>query len=401
MAYVFVADDFTGASDTLGTLARGGLRARLFRDVPEAHAVAGLDAWGVATHARSLGRADIVALATRIGECLKPFAPDFLHVKVCSTFDSGPETGNTAAFTQTLADTVGIADIAVMGGQPSLGRHAVFATLFARGPDGRIHRIDRHPVMSVHPVTPMHEADLIRHLGALGLNGLYHVGIGQKGGSFPRFYDVFDQTDVEEVGRDLLMAERRLVVMGASSVAEAWLAARARHGRFVPPANQMDGPVFAFAGSRSALTTTQIGAARELARLPLNPADVIERGRVYQQGLEWARERMARGQDSIVYLTAETTGDISAARLAHEGARFVSQVLEATRVGGLVVAGGDTSSAIVNALAPDWLDYAGEVCAGVPILRAQIGGREMSLVLKGGQMGANDFFQRSVTCLRG
>ena len=54
MAYVFIADDFTGASDTLATLSRGGLRARLFRDVPSKADIVGLDAWGIATDARAL-----------------------------------------------------------------------------------------------------------------------------------------------------------------------------------------------------------------------------------------------------------------------------------------------------------------------------------------------------------
>lgn len=116
MGYVFVADDFTGASDTLATLARGGYRARLFRDLPSPADLAGIEAWGIATPARALGRQDMAALAARIGAGLRRFAPGFLHLKICSTFDSGPEIGNIALLAQTLADAVGIADIAVLGG---------------------------------------------------------------------------------------------------------------------------------------------------------------------------------------------------------------------------------------------------------------------------------------------
>lgn len=401
MGYVFVADDFTGASDTLATLARGGYRARLFRDLPDPADLAGVEAWGIATHGRSLGRGDMAALADRIGAGLAAHAPGFLHLKICSTFDSGPEVGNIALLAQRLADAVGIADVAVLGGQPSLGRHAVFGTLFARGPDGAVHRIDRHPVMSAHPVTPMHEADLIRHLAVLGLNDLHHVPRGARGGGFPRFYDALDQADVVAAGRDLLASGRAVLVMGASSVAEGWLAAQPPRRRIVPGHARAGGPVLCFAGSRSSLTTVQIGAAEGLARLPVNPAEVMAGGAGLAAAETWARERLACGQDCLLYLTAESSGGIAPAALATASAGLVLRVLEGSPSGGLVVAGGDTSSAIVNAMSPAWLDYAADLCPGVSLLRARVGGTEMVLALKGGQMGGPQFFAQAVGAMRG
>ena len=400
MAYIFVADDFTGASDTLATLARAGIRTRLFRDVPEASALLGLEAWGIATCARSLDRAGIARLAAEIGAGLAPHEPDFLHVKVCSTFDSSPETGNIALLAQGLADALGISDIAVIGGQPSLGRHAVFGTLFARGPDGQVHRIDRHPVMSVHPVTPMHEADLIRHLATLGLNGLQHVGRARCGGAFPRFYDALDQADISAIGRDLLSTGNRLLVMGASSVAEAWLAAQPVRAHVTYPPAASKGPVFAFAGSRSSLTTSQIAAASGFSCLPLNPGELMAQTETFDAAAAWSKERLDRGQDCVVYLTAEKAAGSSAADIARMSAEFVAQVVETSGIGGLVVAGGDTSSAIVNRLAPCWLDHAGDICAGVPLLRAGYCGTDLLLALKGGQMGGEDFFPRALAAIR-
>jgi len=401
MGYVFVADDFTGASDTLATLTRGGLRARLFRDVPSAEALAGIEAWGIATHARSLGREDMAALAGRIGAGLAAFAPDFVHVKICSTFDSSASVGNVALLAQGLAGALGIADIAVLAGQPSLGRYAVFGTLFARGPDGRVHRIDRHPVMAVHPVTPMNEADLARHLAALGLHGLHLVGRGQAGVAFPRLYDLLDQGDVAQAGADLAAADRPLVVLGASSVAEAWLAARPPRPRAPLPAPATTGPICAFAGSRSSLTTAQVGAAEGLARLPVSPGAMMEGGAEMHTARDWVLERLARGQDCLIYLTSADHRAILPADLAQKTAAFVGGLHTSARLGGLIVAGGDTSSAIVGTLAPDWLDYAGELCPGVPILRAQVQGADLLMALKGGQMGGADFFPRAVAALRG
>lgn len=399
MSYVFVADDFTGASDTLATLARAGMRARLFRDLPRPEELTGLDAWGIATHARSLGRAEMTRLAARIGGGLARHAPDFLHVKICSTFDSGPEIGNVALLAHGLADALGIADIAVIGGQPSLGRHAIFGTLFARGPDGQVHRLDRHPVMSIHPVTPMHEADLIRHLASLGLNGIEHVGRGKEGCGFPRLYDAVDQADIDAAGRDLLASGKRLLVMGASSVAEAWLACQPPSPARSPEGVATDGPILSFVGSRSSLTTSQVAAVRDMPCLPINPADLMAEGASREAAVNWAQTHLSRGQNVIAYLTAETAGGVSAAELAERGADLVAQILEAAPVGGLIIAGGDTSSAIVNRLAPDWLDHAGAVCPGVPILCAQRKGKPLPLILKGGQMGGEDFFARAISCL--
>ncbi|MFN4155325.1 MAG: four-carbon acid sugar kinase family protein [Paracoccaceae bacterium] len=397
MAYVFVADDFTGASDTLATLARAGYRARLYRDLPDPGALAGIEAWGIATAARSLDRRDIASLAARIGSGLARHAPRFLHVKICSTFDSSADTGNIALLARGLALATGIADIAVIGGQPSLGRHAIFGTLFARGPDGRTHRIDRHPVMAAHPVTPMHEADLIRHLATLGLTGLHHVGRGQSGLGFPRFYDALDQADVTAAGQDLLATGKPLVVMGASSVAEGWLVAQAPRTIAKRPDIRAQGPVFAFAGSRSPQTAAQIAAADGLERLGIAPANLLDDP---GPALHWAQARLARGQDCLVHLTAETAG-IPPARLAQASAAFVGDVVARTRPGGLVVAGGDTSSAIVTLLAPDWLDYAADLCPGVPLLRAQVNGTGLLLALKGGQMGADSFFAGAIAAMRG
>ncbi|MDS9469063.1 four-carbon acid sugar kinase family protein [Paracoccus sp. MBLB3053] len=401
MTYVFVADDFTGASDTLATLARAGFRARLFRDLPDPSEINGLDAWGIATNARSLGSADITALAARIGRGLAGYAPDFVHVKVCSTFDSSAGTGNIAAFALGLSASLGIGKVAVIGGQPSLGRYAVFGTLFAQGPDGAVHRIDRHPVMSCHPVTPMDEADLIRHFTRIGLAGLARIDRGARlRAPFPRFYDIFDQDDVIAAGGALLAEEGPVLVIGPSSVAEAWIANR-------PPAaisgrNDLrgDGPVFAFAGSRSPGTTAQIAAARDMTRLPVAPADILPGVPARDLALGWVRERLSRGQDCLVYLTADVAG-VSPACIADASAEFVRDSLRDVAVAGLIVAGGDTSSAVVGHLAPDCLDYAADICPGVPILIGRLAEDYLPLALKGGQMGGDDFFDRAVRCLKG
>ncbi|RDW13277.1 four-carbon acid sugar kinase family protein [Paracoccus thiocyanatus] len=400
MAYIFVADDFTGASDTLATLSRAGMRARLFRDLPQPHDVVDLDAWGIATDARALETPAMAALAHRIGHGLSAFRPQLLHLKICSTFDSGAKVGNIALLAQGLADAIGIRDIAVIAGQPSLGRYAVFGTLFARGPDGQIHRIDRHPVMSTHPVTPMDEADLIRHLARLGLNDIELVRRGGRGSRFPRLYDALEQQDVVSAGRDLAASSDALLVMGSSAVAEAWLAAHPSQSAGTLSPLTASGPILVFAGSRSSLTTSQIAAAGGTACLPINPVDMIAGGPALQSSLDWACARLDSGQDCMLYLTAEGSGTIAPALLAERSAHFVHRLVSAGLAGGLIVAGGDTSSAIVTRLGPAWLEHAGDVCPGVPVLRARLEGGELPMILKGGQMGDKDFFAAAIQAIR-
>lgn len=401
MSYIFVADDFTGASDTLATLARAGLRVRLFRDLPAQDDIIGLDAWGIATHARSLNCNDIVELAQYLGKGLAHFHPQFLHLKVCSTFDSSRDIGNIALFAKELAKAAKRDNIAVIGGQPSLGRYAIFGNLFAKAPDGQIYRIDRHPIMSAHPVTPMHEADLIRHLADLGLTGLQTIGRKQKGTAFPRFYDALEQADIASAGHDLMSLQQPVLIMGSSSVAEAWILSKQfSQADNQPFAIMADGPIFCFAGSRSSLTTAQIAAAETIARLPINPADMLAGNNNLEQARAWVLERLAHGQDCLAYLTADSAGNIPAAELARRSATFVRMIMSENRAKGLVVAGGDTSSAIVNALAPNHLDYAGDICEGVPVLLGNLSENAYPLVLKGGQMGGNNFFMRAISKLK-
>lgn len=406
MRYVYVADDFTGASDTLATLSRAGCRSRLFADLPPVGSLKGLDAWGIATHARALDRAGVMALAARLGTGLAPHFTDggVLHVKVCSTFDSALEVGNIALLAQGLAGEIGAHRIAVVGGQPSLGRYAIFGTLFARGPDGAIHRIDRHPVMAQHPVTPMHEADLVRHLADLGLAGLRLVPRGESGAGvpWPRFYDVLEADDLIAVGLDLHREVSQggpLVVIGASSVAEAWTTSMPLQATSRPPigpcASAWRGPVLAFVGSRSALTAAQVEQAQGFLRLPVAPADLVGDTAEASRVLAAVRQGLDADENCLVWVTpASLPAGQTPAMLADAGARFVTRVLAQVSPGALVIVGGDTSSAVVRAIAPRYLDHAGDLGPGVPILTARGEDGDLPMILKGGQMGEATFFTR-------
>jgi uncharacterized protein YgbK (DUF1537 family) len=105
-----------------------------------------------------------------VARCFEALNAPLTLYKCCSTFDSAPQVGNLVRGARALRHAGHQPWLPIVGGQPGLGRFCAFGELYATaGAGGEVHRIDRHPTMSRHPVTPMHEADLRRHLALQGL----------------------------------------------------------------------------------------------------------------------------------------------------------------------------------------------------------------------------------------
>ena len=120
---VFIGDDFTGASDTLATLAERGAKVRLFLDAPDEDETQGLDAVGIATDLRSQTPGEIAARLSALAPAIGKLSPRFVHYKVCSTFDSAPHIGSIGAAVKVLEAALAPSRTIVLGGQPSLGRY--------------------------------------------------------------------------------------------------------------------------------------------------------------------------------------------------------------------------------------------------------------------------------------
>ena len=166
----FYGDDFTGSTDALEVLAFAGLRCALFLKVPDAQTLRELgpfDAIGIAGDSRGMSPAEMEQALPPVLAAMARLPTPLLHYKVCSTFDSSPAIGSIGRVMDLARAVCGDGAIPIVAGTPALGRYCLFGNLFARsGTDGKVHRLDRHPIMSAHPVTPMHEADLARHLAA-------------------------------------------------------------------------------------------------------------------------------------------------------------------------------------------------------------------------------------------
>ena len=166
--YSFYGDDFTGSTDVLEVLATAGVRSVLFLRVPSEEHRRGFsdtEAFGIAGTSRSHSPQWMDEHLPAVFAQLRAFGAPIIHYKTSSTFDSSPQLGSIGRALEIGRDALQCAFVPIVVAAPHLRRYVAFGNLFAAAAD-EIWRIDRHPTMSRHPVTPMHEADLRQHLAA-------------------------------------------------------------------------------------------------------------------------------------------------------------------------------------------------------------------------------------------
>jgi len=165
----YYGDDFTGSADVMEALACSGYRSVLFLKPPTSEQLAkypGLRAFGIAGGSRTMSPEEMERELPPAFEALKASGARIAHYKMCSTFDSSPVTGSIGKAIELGRRVFGERPTPLAVGLPLLGRYVAFGNLFARsGLDTEPCRLDRHPTMSRHPVTPMNEADLRLILG--------------------------------------------------------------------------------------------------------------------------------------------------------------------------------------------------------------------------------------------
>jgi uncharacterized protein YgbK (DUF1537 family) len=169
----FYGDDFTGASDNAAQFARHGLRTTLFFGLPEEGAVwrraaETSDVIGIAGVARSLPTAQMAAEVAPALDALIGLGAPLVQYKCCSTLDSTADIGSLGEATRLLRERLPDAFMPVLAAVPGFARYTVFGNHFA-GAGPHVYRLDRHPTMARHPVTPAFEADIIRHFANQGV----------------------------------------------------------------------------------------------------------------------------------------------------------------------------------------------------------------------------------------
>jgi len=453
----FYGDDFTGSTDALEVLAFAGLRCALFLKPPSIETLGALgpfDAIGVAGDSRSMSPEEMDRNLPQVLGALAALPVPLVHYKVCSTFDSSAAVGSIGRVMDLAREAFGASPVPIVAATPALGRYCVFGTLFARsGTDGLVYRLDRHPIMSRHPTTPMSEADLAVHLATQTRQPIakftlphYELDRSAMDSELARITAdkpggiVFDGTTPDhltEVGRLLerLSAESAgpLFCVGSSgleyAVTQWWCdvgenpTVDTSHYEHFEPVPQ----VLAVSGSASPLSRMQVDTAiahgfvdiavdasrvvadekweAELDRMHAQAVEALDAGRSVM--VHTARgpedDRIAAMISLLVSrgMTKDTAKHVGGRLLAQRLGRFVDGVLRAVHIERLLVSGGDTSSHVTQHLAPDALVVAARLAPGAPLCRVLSTQPHLSglqIALKGGQMGKPDYF---VTALQG
>jgi 3-oxoisoapionate kinase len=431
-------DDFTGSAAVMEVLTFAGLPSVLFFDIPTPEELArfgGARGIGVASTARSHGPGWMDANLPAAFGFLRSVGAAVAHYKICSTLDSSPEAGSIGRAIDLAAGTFQWSWVPILVAAPPMRRYQAFGNLFASGPGG-VARLDRHPVMARHPVTPMDEADVARHLarqtdrrfGLLNLEDLGDADLAREAlarqaaaGAELIPLDCADDATLAMCGRIIWEhgSPPRFVV-GSQGVEYALVRHWQDAGMLRPvPEPGSIGAVDRMAvvsGSVSPVTAAQIGwsEANGFAGIAFDARAVLDRG-----SLEGAEERAVTtalaaiddGKSPLVF-TARGPDDpavpalrealnqsamaveVANAQIGMSLGRILDAVIRRAGLARAVISGGDTSGHASRQLGIRALTALAPTIPGAAIFEAHTDGAHdgLQLALKGGQMGSADYF---------
>ena len=450
----FYGDDFTGSTDVMESLTLNGIPAVLFLNPPEPEELeefrmkrswnpegdTRIEAFGVAGVSRSMHVAKMKEELPGIFEKISAIPARYFHYKVCSTFDSSPKIGNIGVAVDIAERYFPSASIPLLIAAPPLNRFSIFGNLFARI-DGVTYRLDRHPTMSKHPVTPMKESDLRVHLGEqtgrpVELFDLFALdsdypeqkeildAIKRGEGEFILF-DTYTAAHLKSVGRHLLdmTGTATQLLVGSSGIEYALTWYMQEQERIIKPTDyEYPGKadkMIIMAGSCAPTTKLQLewsmekgfeGIRIDTERL----VDPESRDAVITETVKKAVRLLEKGVNPAVYtalgpddpVICKTNQVIARLGLSDSSnsehiastqgimlKRILEGVKDRIRV---VVAGGDTSGHVSRALEITALETLVPIAPGAPLCLAHSADSRfdgMEISLKGGQNGKKRYFE--------
>lgn len=412
-----VADDYTGASDLANSLSKAGLRTVQTIGVPAPDlALPEVDAVVVALKIRSIEASAAVAAARAAERWLRDRGAAHVLYKICSTFDS-TDAGNIGPITDALREDCGEPIAMVTPAFPETLRTVYQGHLFV----GAV-PLHESPLKD-HPLNPMRDPNLVRVLArqsrhGVGLVDFQTIAQGPAAvrarldrlvadGQGAAIADTITEHDLETLGA--VAMDQRLSV-GASGlglgIARALVASgrvAARSDAAARPDEAVGGPALCLAGSCSQATLGQIAEAEKIMPVLRLDADRLVRdgAAAAAAAVRFAGERLVAGP--VLIASSGSPGEVAAvqARYGREAAGLaieaamarIAGALVETGVRRLVVAGGETSGAVVERLGIPAFRLGPEIAPGVPVLHALgIAGGPMVLALKSGNFGAPTFF---------
>lgn len=414
-----IADDFTGATDLANNLVRAGMRVVQTIGVPSGPLAAEVDAVVVALKSRTIAPAEAVAQSLAALQWLQAQGARQIYFKYCSTFDSTPE-GNIGPVTEALMDALGTDFTIATPAFPDNKRTVFKGYLFAG--EGLLNESG----MQNHPLTPMTDPNLVRVMQAQTKRrvGLIDYAVVARGAEAVReriaalraegvgvaVVDAISNDDLLRMGPAL--ADLPLLTAGsgvAIALPHNFGLAPSPQAAALPAARGLQAVV---SGSCSVATNQQVAhfIASGRPALAIDPLQLAAGVDVVGQALAWAAPLLASGP-VLVYSTAEPgavkavqgqLGVAEAGVMVEHAVAAIARGLVAQGVRQLVVAGGETSGACVQALEIAQMQIGPQIDPGVPWCHAAspvAGEGGLHLTLKSGNFGSVDFFSKAFALL--
>jgi uncharacterized protein YgbK (DUF1537 family) len=452
LLFAYYGDDFTGSSDVMEVLTFNGVPTALFLEPPTQEELdnfrlkyhpqevsARLKAFGVAGVSRTMSPEEMDTALPPLFEAISRIPTSFFQYKVCSTFDSSPQTGSIGHATDLAYEHFPSYFIPLLVGAPFLNRFSLFGNLFARVGE-ETYRLDRHPTMSQHPVTPMQESDLRLHLQKqsyrkVNLFDVFALELpqAQRHEKFQRMlnlqgefmlFDVLNDSHLLHAGELMCgFGEKNgQLLVGSSGLTYAIMLCLQKAGVIEKPETPASPGraerVIAIAGSASPATHGQIltaqatgfaGLAMDTLAMLEPEAREKEKARLFRQALDLLQEGRsivlysALGPDDPQLLQTRARmremgipeAQASALFAAEQG-EILARLIPESGVKRVVVAGGDTSGQVARALGIYALEARMPIAPGAPLCLAHsklpaIDG--LQIALKGGQNGNARYFE--------
>jgi len=413
-----IADDFTGGTDLAGMLVKSGMKTIQLIGVPTEPAPDDVDAIVIALKSRTNPAADAVEESLRALQWLKQQGCRQYYFKYCSTFDSTSK-GNIGPVTEALMKALNAKFTIACPAFPANKRSIYKGHLFVGD------ELLSESGMRNHPLTPMTDSNLVRVLqaqvnGKVGLTDYTFVKGGaslidqrfadlQKEGYQFSIVDALSDADLYSIGA--ACADLSLVT-GGSGIAIGLPENFRKKGllKITVDANKLGavrGLKAVIAGSCSVATQEQVRVMKEKSPAYfVDPISLVDGKDVVAEALAWASENIAKGP-LLIYATSapdvvksiqERVGADKAGEMVEHALAQIAQGLIKLGVGQLIVAGGETSGAVVKALGISGLRIGPEIAPGVPWTKAifeQSDKESLVLALKSGNFGGPQFFNEA------
>lgn len=409
-----VADDFTGASDMASFLVKGGLKTEMCDGIPSKD-------WRPAADTKAL----VIALKSRtepvaqaVTQSLACF--DWLHTvlkakqlyfKYCSTFDSTSE-GNIGPVIDAVLATLNMHNVIISPALPVNGRTVYLGHLFVNGLP------IEHSSMRFHPLTPMTESNLMSLIEQQGQGkainiahhcleqGAAHVKATVK--NYPEHqYLVVDHFSDDHADTIVEAFADYPFLSGSSGLAEPLAKKHAQSNVAINPLSMHSGtaPTLVLAGSCSVATREQVAVfSKHYACFQIDPKKLLNQEINSASIWQWIQQQ--QGQPCLIYSSDDPTNvaqlqqnlGVNIASTLEDNFAQIAKIAVANGIRRLIVAGGETSGAVTQALELQQFFVGPSIAPGVPVIQPR-NFPEMLLSLKSGNFGDADFFIKAVNMM--